>query len=147
MRVRALTLWRPWPALILHAGKNIENRPWATSYRGRLYLHAGQRWDSAVLGSLWSSSVPVPIPNAVPRDADGHPTGIVGVATLEWVSSGPGGPPRCKCGPWAIPGEFHWRLADPVALPEPVPCRGFQGLWIPTGDVIAAVEAQLGGGS
>ena len=30
---------------------------------------------------------------------------------------------------WAIPGLWHWLLADAVPLPEPVPCKGAQGLW------------------
>jgi hypothetical protein len=47
--IPALTLYRPWPALILRAGKDIENRSWPTQYRGPLLLHAGQRWDHSAI--------------------------------------------------------------------------------------------------
>ncbi|HSA50860.1 MAG TPA: hypothetical protein VLH10_12230 [Yinghuangia sp.] len=36
------------------------------------------------------------------------------------------------CSPWAqAAAPWHWRLADVVALTEPVPTPGAQGLWIP----------------
>jgi hypothetical protein len=136
--VRALTLHRPWPALILHAGKNVENRGWSTSYRGPVLLHSGKQWDSSPF-SLWSSATPS-VPKGIPRSPDEHPLGIVGVVNIvgmcEPVS-------RCQCGPWAIRGEHHWKLASARALPEVVPCRGRQGLWIPDPEVMAAVSTQL----
>lgn len=34
------------------------------------------------------------------------------------------------CSRWADPGDvYHWVLDDPVALDEPIPMRGRQGLW------------------
>lgn len=48
------------------------------------------------------------------------------------------------CGPWAARGQYHWRLANVRALPEPVPCKGALGLWTLPDDVEAAVAAQLG---
>lgn len=44
-------------------------------------------------------------------------------------------PPKSK---WAVIGNdiFHWYVAQPVLLAEPVRTRGYQGIWkIP--DVIA----------
>jgi activating signal cointegrator 1 len=38
------------------------------------------------------------------------------------------------------PGRWAWLLTDVRPLPEPVPCRGAQGLW----NVLGDVEAQLG---
>lgn len=39
-------------------------------------------------------------------------------------------------------GEFGWVVEEPFALPEPVPCRGSQGLWTMPPDVEAKVLAQ-----
>jgi hypothetical protein len=33
--IPALSIRQPWAWLICHAGKNIENRPWRTQFRGR----------------------------------------------------------------------------------------------------------------
>jgi hypothetical protein len=38
----ALSIRQPWAWLILHAGKDIENRDWKTPYRGRCLIHASK---------------------------------------------------------------------------------------------------------
>ncbi len=40
--------------------------------------------------------------------------------------------------PW-----IGWVISECVTLPEPVPCKGAQGLWTVPPDVLAAVRAQL----
>lgn len=35
--MKALSIRQPWAWLILHAGKDIENRVWQTRFRGELY--------------------------------------------------------------------------------------------------------------
>lgn len=37
----AITIRQPWAWAIAHAGKDIENRTWATKYRGPICIHAG----------------------------------------------------------------------------------------------------------
>jgi hypothetical protein len=37
-----LSIRQPWAWAIIHAGKDIENRSWATSYRGPLLIHASK---------------------------------------------------------------------------------------------------------
>lgn len=39
--MKALSIRQPWAWAILHAGKRIENRTWATRYRGPILIHAG----------------------------------------------------------------------------------------------------------
>ena len=43
--MKALSIKQPWAWAIIHAGKNVENRTWATSYRGPLLIHAGKTFD------------------------------------------------------------------------------------------------------
>ena len=38
----ALSIRQPWAWLIVHAGKDIENRSWFTNYRGRVLIHAAK---------------------------------------------------------------------------------------------------------
>lgn len=53
------------------------------------------------------------------------------------------------CTDWAEPWQihdadgdlYHWTLADPVALDEPIPMRGRQGLWNVPDDALAEVAA------
>lgn len=106
--LKALTVRQPWANAIIWAGKTVENRSWRTSYRGRLYIHAGQRLEP-------DHVLPVGVP--VPRGA------IIGTVEVT-------GCHRCdgSCSAWAEADWCHWVLADPVALAEPVPCRGALGL-------------------
>jgi ASCH domain len=111
--MKALTVRQPWASAIIWAGKTVENRSWTTSYRGRLYIHAGQRLEPVDV---------LPVGAPVPRGA------IIGTVELT-------GCHRCdgSCSVWAEADLWHWVLADPVALAEPVPCRGALGLWTPPG--------------
>ena len=45
MTERALSIRQPWVELILRGVKTIEVRTWATTHRGRLWLHAGKAVD------------------------------------------------------------------------------------------------------
>ena len=38
---KVLSIRQPWAWLILHGGKDVENRNWATKVRGRVLIHAG----------------------------------------------------------------------------------------------------------
>lgn len=40
--MKALSIRQPWAWLILHAGKDIENRSWPTNFRGRVLIHAAK---------------------------------------------------------------------------------------------------------
>jgi len=40
--MKALSIRQPWAWLIIHGGKDIENRSWHTKYRGRFLVHAAQ---------------------------------------------------------------------------------------------------------
>lgn len=40
MKEKAISEKQPWAYLICAGIKNIENRTWATKYRGRVYIHA-----------------------------------------------------------------------------------------------------------
>ena len=48
-----LSIRQPWAWAILHAGKDIENRNWATKFRGKFLIHAAkgctkEEYESAV---------------------------------------------------------------------------------------------------
>ncbi len=104
---RVLTVRQPWTSAIIWAGKDVENRAWPTLYRGRLYIHAGLRLEPADV-------LPADVP--VPRGA------IIGYVTIVDVVTN--SPSR-----WADTNQWHWLLADPVALSVPVPAMGRLKLW------------------
>lgn len=40
--MKALSIRQPWAWMILHAGKDVENRNWCTDYRGWVAIHAAK---------------------------------------------------------------------------------------------------------
>jgi hypothetical protein len=40
--MKALSIRQPWAWLIIHGGKDIENRTWHTKHRGRFLVHAAK---------------------------------------------------------------------------------------------------------
>lgn len=42
--MRALSILQPWAHLIVQGHKDIENRRWRSSFRGRFIVQAGKKW-------------------------------------------------------------------------------------------------------
>lgn len=40
--MKVISIRQPWAWLIIHAGKDIENRDWCTNYRGPVAIHASK---------------------------------------------------------------------------------------------------------
>lgn len=146
--MKALTLHQPWAWAIAHAGKPVENRTWKPP-RGvigqRIAIHAGKRLDKAAVSDI-EDLLMGENPGAFVQGA------VVATARLDgYVHQGPGGRSlwgvsverACEAleSRWFV-GPFGWVLEEVVALAEPVPARGAQGLWTLPADVAAAVERQ-----
>ena len=130
--MKAITLHRPWPSAIFdisHQGdfapKRIENRGWRLP-RGIegcwVAIHAGRTFDRQALGKIQAM-----VGDWVSLDESDHPRGIVGLVLFARqhgsINTIPDLQKRWFCGPWG------WEMDKAIALPEPVPCRGRQGLW------------------
>lgn len=139
--MKALSVRQPWAWAITHGHKSIENRAWNTSHRGLLAIHASALWDGddalgtvVDLANIHISDVRIP---------GRHLGAIVAVAELMGICTSSAEQRGCDCGPWAIGGQHHWRLANPRPVPEPVPCKGRLGLWCLPDQVEAAVLDQI----
>jgi hypothetical protein len=132
--MRAVTVRQPWAWAIARGHQEILNCGWETGFRGEIAIHASLRvdleaFDRAVIRSA----------NWDPGDPEAAIGGIVAVLSLVSVCDAAlaGGP--CDCGEWAVPGSFHWRLAQPRPLAWPVLTIGQPGLW----DLPARVAADV----
>lgn len=145
-KLPVLSLWRPWTTLILHHGKNVENRTWDTDYRGDLLIAGGLRFDTKLSWPVVAESSLTAGGagrSGVSRDPAQHPTGIVGVVEVYGMCTASVDAGTCDCGPWAMAGHVHWQLRNPRAFLTPVPHRGFQKLHQVPNDNWPAVEKQL----
>ena len=133
--LRCLTIHQPWASCIAVGPKRIENRtfePPASLIGNLLAIHAGKRVDGDGLIACRELGFEI-APDDMPISA------IIAVATVAgWVSQSGGSFPRWgmlndhyRQDPWynQRPDNIGWVLRDVVALPEPVPCKGMQGVW------------------
>lgn len=137
--IRALSLSRPWTELVLRHDKNIENRRWATPYRGPLVIHGAKSWDYAwaqVASEILGPNVYDLIPSAG-ETATGY-LGVVDLVDICRAARESGAP--CECGPWAFEGQYHWQIANPRPFPEVIFGPGQMGLWEPPAQVLELVS-------
>lgn len=128
--MKALTVIQPWASLIVHGRKGIENRVWKPfrSLVGkRIAIHAGLSWDERFPGDLardlgeLAEKLGIVKPSDLPRGAIVGTAIVVGyVQDVKMIS--------VDQERW-FSGPIGWILSDRKALPEPIPCRGSQGLW------------------
>ncbi len=131
MRPPALSLWRPYPTLIFGAaGKDIENRTWSTYYRGDVLVHAAKGWDPGAF--THAQRIGATIDDVHDLELHEHPLGIIGVVEVYDICKAAvlEAAPPCECSGWATASkQYHWKLRNPQAFPQPVPHSGAQRMW------------------
>lgn len=121
--MKAITLWQPWAWCIAHNDKRIENRGWAPPARiigERIAIHAGKKFDQEVADHLLRNGVIVP--EEVALGAFVATAMVTGYATTALDAK------RADQSFW-WQGPYGWHLEAVVTLPEPLQCKGAQGLW------------------
>ena len=158
--MKAITLWQPWASLVIAGIKCNETRSWSTDYRGPLAIHAAKKPASEIAEFLSAldcvafsdllAKAGLPIVRNLPRGTILGTVDLIDCGKIKPVWNGgvmeytvadfhdgllPIVPSmREKSMGDYTPGRFAWRLANPVAFAEPIPCRGMQGLWtVPAG--------------
>ena len=113
--MKAISLKPPWPWAIFN-GKDIENRPWSTSYRGPILIHASKGWDQdgyEFLVNEMGLAVPV-------RKEHVFGTIVGSVNLIDCISANSS---KWFFGPWGFV------LRNPKKLRVPVPWKGRLGLF------------------
>jgi hypothetical protein len=114
----ALSLKEPWATLVVDGIKPVENRKWATKYRGALLIHASKTWDTE--GEQWIRQNT----NAVLKPKDEYTYGaIIGQVDLVDCIIGYTGYPSA----W-FSGPYGFVLRRAKAYKRPVYWRG--QVWI-----------------
>lgn len=117
----ALSIRQPWAWLILHAGKDIENRCWPTRFRGRVLLHASKGCTQAEYENAYFDAAENGVDvRTMPGWKEIERGGIVGsVEIVDCVAASES--------PWFC-GEFGFALRDPRVL-QFVPFKGLLGFF------------------
>lgn len=114
----ALTVRQPWAWLIVHGGKDVENRTWRRAYTGPLAIHAAATMTNGEYMEAFAFAARRGV--KLPRAEDLPMGAIVGRArVVDWVTE--------SDSPW-FTGPYGLVLREPVAC-TPIPMRGSLGLW------------------
>ncbi|MBC3485725.1 ASCH domain-containing protein [Pseudomonas sp. SWRI50] len=129
--MKALSIRQPWAWLIIHGGKDIENRTWHTKFRGRFLVHAAKGMTKAEYMTalqVVSGAASFDVLRGLPMMEDLERGGIIG--SVELVDS-----LDTSDSPWYM-GEKGFVLRDPKPLPF-IPMNGRLGFF----DVPAEVHS------
>lgn len=116
--MKAISIRQPWAWAIIFGGKIIENRTWATRYRGPLLIHAGKSMTGSdyerVRSYLAEDGIKAPQRRELPLG------GIIGMVELvDCVED--------HESPW-FDGPVGWIFQNPRPLPFRA-CKGRLGLF------------------
>jgi hypothetical protein len=147
--LKAVSIVQPWAWLVVEGeqiiagGKTIENRTWATTYRGPLLIHASGRTTVDTVNRVrtfvrqtFGAREAALVPDAT--DARLRFGGIIGRVELVDVL-----PPTSRpSNPWHMRGSYGWVFADarPVTF---LPCAGALQLWGRFVEVGLGIVAQV----
>lgn len=149
--MKAITVRQPWAQAIATGAKTVENRTRLYAYRGPFAIHAGTGWsdrgaaDDRIAqwhGQRQGFSIPC---HPMPLE-ELFPTGVI-VAVADLVDVHPDG--GC-CRPWGESSYVeaggrdrrqitHMVLEGVMQLTEPVPARGWLGLWDVPAELAVAI--------
>ena len=141
--MKALSLRQPWAHIVLHYGKNLENRRWNTSFRGTFLLHAAKAMtraeyedaeDFTAYTLAWGLGARAVFgADFRARDIRGALVGTARLASVIPPCVTMRDPPslfREECGhDWHIPEQYAFVLEDVVAWAEPIPYKGELGFF------------------
>jgi hypothetical protein len=127
--MKAISIQWPWSWAILEAGKDVENRTWATAFRGRVLVHTGKTIDREALH--WLRTQGYRVPESAPL---GCVLGSVEIADCVEASSS-----------FWFGGPYGLVLREPRTCSVPIPCRGALGFFAVPAEVEAAVRRAVEG--
>jgi hypothetical protein len=165
--MRALTLTQPYAGFVAAGLKLVENRSRSMVRREDFgvpfALHASREIDRDAFASVDRIAPELQAKFAADRKPPrwhrlaSITSAVIAVATIDRAVALDRGKPRTPIVydlhthalvdlgaqlRWFV-GPIGYVLRDVRALPEPVPCRGWQGFWTLTPDIEARVVAQL----
>lgn len=118
--MKALSIRQPWAWLIIHGGKDVENREWKTNYRGRVLVHASNSMTKREYMDAWQKAYGINPALTIPTTTHIEKGGIVGsVEIVDCI--------RQSESPWFV-GRFGFVLRDPKPIPF-IPFRGSLGFF------------------
>lgn len=150
--MKGITIWQPWAQLIALGEKEYETRKdsryWRTTYRGRLAIHAGKQRTEDLVDTFFQARFIETFKRHGITQFSALPLGsIVAIATLSAIYNGNDIIPHLSVNEqafgWYGPGRLALRMGDVIMLPKSIPCRGQQGFWHVSPEIIELIDNSI----
>ena len=120
--MKAISVRQPWAWLLIHGGKDIENRDWPTRFRGQIGIQAAkgmtlcEYWDAIdfVIRIDGPLALSIPAPEELVRGS------IIGTMILRDCVTD-------SISPW-FQGKYGFVMTNPEPC-DPIAVRGALGIW------------------
>jgi hypothetical protein len=132
--MKALSIRQPWAWAILYLGKRVENRTWRTRFQGKIYIHAGLRFDKDALEDLEADIQRIPQEQREPCHLGALVVGTAFVVDCVEPDDVPRGQEVWAVGPWCF------ILEDVTPLEKPIPCKGALGFFEVASPIERAIQ-------
>jgi len=113
--MKVISVRQPWAWLIIHGGKDIENRNWKTKHRGPILIHASKTIDDSAWVDMIVDGVKLPYIKDLDLGA------IIGSANITDVVT----ESKSK---W-FKGKYGLVLINQTPLRNPIPFKGLPGIF------------------
>ncbi len=133
--MKALSIRQPWAWLITQGFKDIENRTWATKFRGQFLIHASKGMTKVEYEDTKYYIADIAPDIVLPQYDLLERGGVVGMATLTNCVANSGSI-------WHQPNCWGFALADVQPLPF-IACKGALNFFSPPQDVTDQVHHLL----
>ncbi len=153
--MKALSLRQPWAWIVVHGGKDLENRRRVNTKfpREPILIHASQgmtrsEYNAAIAFSARAMDVKDGFGagdeyiKLIPAFCDLERGGIVGRCRITGVRSNNAVPAGENAHPWAMAGQYGYSLVEIVPLPF-VKCMGMLGFFSVPAEVVLELEAKM----
>ena len=124
--MKTLSLKQPWAWLVVSDLKDVENRKWATKYRGKILIHASKKWDDEGEEFILSQLVKkhrILIPRGLPSEHHHEISYGAIVGTVEVIDC-----VRQYDSPWFF-GPYGFVLRNAVKFEKTFSYKGMLGLF------------------
>lgn len=120
--MKALSIRQPWAEMILHHGKDIENRDWNTKFRGRFLIHASKAWGRSEKETYNSLADDLGLREGEIRAPEDLPLGcLIGSGELTDVVTS-------SFSQWFM-GDYGFVIRNPIVFKKPIPLKGKLGFF------------------
>lgn len=132
--MKTITIKQPWAHLICTGIKDIENRTWKTSFRGRVLIHASAKNEKNFTFTQEQSDALESI-NENQKFINSSIIGSVEIVDCVinhpsiWAEKGTVFAGYDKYGWSKHKPIYNWILANPIMFFESIPAKGNQGFW------------------